>query len=58
MRDGGRGEGERQAGNWEMTGNMVSGVRLTEEKLRLGCDTGAPLRAEGGSSWLNTERDV
>lgn len=47
-----------------MTGTMVSGVRLTEEKLRLRCDTGAPLRAEGcatepeGSSWLNTERDV
>lgn len=40
-------EGEREAGDSEMAGSMVSGVRLTEERLRLRCDTGAALRAEG-----------
>lgn len=42
---GRRREGEREAGDSEIAGTMVSGVRLTEEKLRL--DTGAVLRAEG-----------
>lgn len=46
MRDRGR-EGGREAGDSEMAGTMVSGVTLTEKKLRLCCNTGAVLRAEG-----------
>lgn len=40
-------EGEREAGDLEMAETMVSGVRLTEKRLRLQCDIEAVQRAEG-----------
>lgn len=54
-------EGEREAGDCEMAGTTVSGARLSEERLRLHCDTEALLRTEGYASYpesstVSTER--
>lgn len=40
-------ETEREAGDSDVAPTMVRGVRLTGGKLRLHCDTGAALRAQG-----------